>query len=147
MLPGSDDVTSSTATDNGTPKLRKTTTIDRELLRLCVDVAALQETRLLDEGSIREDNYTFFWKGKNDGERRDHGVGFAVRNCLLGCIERIMHIRLLTASGPITLVSAYVPTLKAAADIKDHFYEELRKCLESVRASDNSFYSATLTQE
>ena len=44
---------------------RKTTVIDRELLRLNIDIAALQETRLPNSGSLKEENYTFFWQGKS----------------------------------------------------------------------------------
>ena len=65
----------------------KTTIIDRELKRLGVDVAALQETRLADFGSIKERNYTFYWQGLKENERRLHGVGFAVNNRLLPMIE------------------------------------------------------------
>lgn len=43
---------------------RKTAIIDCELVRLNVDIAALQETRLHDRGSLEEDNYSFFWQGK-----------------------------------------------------------------------------------
>ena len=39
---------------------RKTAIIDRELKRLNIDVAALQETRLPSNGSLREQDYTFF---------------------------------------------------------------------------------------
>jgi exonuclease III len=44
--------------------LQKTAVIDREFHRLRIDIAALQETRLVDDGSLRERNYTFFWQGK-----------------------------------------------------------------------------------
>ena len=40
---------------------RKTAIIDCELLRLNVDITALQETRLPDRGSLEGDNYSFFW--------------------------------------------------------------------------------------
>ncbi|XP_047120403.1 craniofacial development protein 2-like [Schistocerca piceifrons] len=137
MLPGYD-----TPTD-AAPIVRKTAIIDRELLRLCVDVAALQETRLSGEGSLREDNSTFFWKGREIGERREHGVGFAVRNSFLSCCEqtksmseRLTTLRLKTTSGPVTLISAYAPTMKAPPEVKDMFYEDLRKCQENVRGSD-----------
>ena len=63
--------------------VRKTAIINDELLRLNVDIAALQETRLANTGSIKEKNYTFYWKGKDSNERRIHGVCFAVRNNLL----------------------------------------------------------------
>lgn len=68
-------------------ELRKTAIIDAELNRLRIDVAALQETRLPDEGSIKERNYTFFWKGKDVHSVREHGTGFAIRNSLLNSIE------------------------------------------------------------
>nr|XP_049705654.1 transposon TX1 uncharacterized 149 kDa protein [Helicoverpa armigera] len=129
--------------DDPEPALRKSSIIDRELLRLRVGVAALQETRLSDEGSLREDNYTFFWKGRESGERRDYGVGFAVRNDILNCIEppkgiseRIMCLRINTHSGPVLLISAYAPTLQASPEDKDAFYEDLCHCLTTSNRSD-----------
>ncbi len=38
----------------------KTAIIDRELSRLSIDIAALQETRLPSDGSLKEQDYTFF---------------------------------------------------------------------------------------
>lgn len=43
--------------------VRKTAVIDAELTRLNIDIAGLQETRLAEEGSLRENNYTFFLEG------------------------------------------------------------------------------------
>ena len=97
--------------------LRKTAIIDRELNRLNVDIAALQETRLADCGSLKEKHYTFFWQGKSAEETREYGAGFAVENTLLpmmnpptGGSERILAIRLSASSGPAKLLSAYAPT-------------------------------------
>ena len=42
----------------------KTAIIYAELHRLDTDIAALQETRLADNGSLTEMHYTFFWQGK-----------------------------------------------------------------------------------
>ena len=39
---------------------RKTAIIDRELLKLNVSIAALQETKLASSRSLREETYTFF---------------------------------------------------------------------------------------
>ena len=66
---------------------RKTAIIDAELHRLDIDIAALQETRLADNGSLTEMHYTFFWQGKKLDDRRELGVSFAVRNSLLSIIE------------------------------------------------------------
>ena len=58
---------------------RKTAVIDRELIRLQMDIVAFQETRLPETGSVRERGFTLFWQCKTSGEVREHGVGFAVR--------------------------------------------------------------------
>ena len=67
--------------------LRKTAVINNELSRLNVDIAALQETRLAEAASLKEKDYTFFWQGKAKDEKREHGVGFAVKNSLLKMVE------------------------------------------------------------
>ena len=111
---------------------RKTAVIDRELHRLNIDIAALQETRLPESGTLKEEHYTFFWQGKGTEEVREHGVGFAVRHTLLRTIEpptdgteRILTLRLSSMQGPVNLVCVYAPTLQASAEVKDQFYESL----------------------
>ena len=118
---------------------RKTAVINNELLRLNVDIATLQETRLADSGALQEKDYTFYWQGKGSGEHREYGVGFAVRNSLLSMIEpgsngseRLLTLRLNTTAGPVTLVSVYAPTMSATSDIKDEFYENLAAIISSV---------------
>ncbi len=64
-----------------TNDVRKTAIINNELLRLWMDIVALQKTRLADSGTIKE--FTFFWHGKSAVDCREHGVGFAIRNTLL----------------------------------------------------------------
>ena len=66
---------------------RKTAVINSELFRLNVDIAALQETRLAELGTLRERDYTFVWKGKGADEVREHGVGFAIKNSLMQMAE------------------------------------------------------------
>lgn len=73
-------------TQDGTERPhRRTALIAHELKRYNVDIAALSETRLSGEDSLTEvgEGYTFFWKGLPEGERRLHGVGFAVKSKLL----------------------------------------------------------------
>ena len=97
-------------------------TADRELTRLNVDIAALQETRLAASSSLRKQNYTFFWQGKEPAEPRQHGVGFTVRNSPLSSVEpptsgtpRLLSLCLSTSSGPVNLLSIYAPTLCSAS--------------------------------
>ena len=118
---------------------RKTAVIDRELTRLQMDIVALQETRLPETVSVRERDFTLFWQGKPSDEVREHGVGFAVRNKLLGSItpptegtERILSLRLQTSSGPVSLISAYAPTLASTAEAKDKFYDDLSAAIRRI---------------
>ena len=100
----------------------KTAIIDSELDRLNIDISTLQETR---RGSLKE-------QGKSIEEKREHGVGFAVKNSLLTVTEppvngsaRILTIRLSTRAGLANIMSVYAPTLCSTADSKDQFYDEL----------------------
>ncbi|KAI8482925.1 hypothetical protein Bbelb_393430 [Branchiostoma belcheri] len=64
---------------------RRTALIARELGKYNIDIAALTETRLAEEGSVTEPRgcYTFFWKGKAPNEDRIHGVGLAIKTKFL----------------------------------------------------------------
>jgi hypothetical protein len=134
------------SSNNNACDLRKTAVISMELERLNVSIAALQETRLPDEGSLREAQYTFFWRGKPTDAVREHGVGFAVRNDLLkaiekpqGVSERIMVLRVNTNSGYITAISAYAPTLTSSDEAKDQFYDQLQETVRGVKSSDRLY--------
>ena len=67
---------------------RKTAVINLELLRLKkINIAAFQESHLADSAGLKEKDYTFSWQGKGADHRREHGVGFAVRNTSLKVVE------------------------------------------------------------
>ena len=57
--------------------------MDRELSRYKVDIAALSETRLAGKDNSTEATYTFFWSGKAPQEKREAGVGFAIKTSLV----------------------------------------------------------------
>jgi len=125
---------------------RKTAVIDRELHRLNIDIAALQETRLPESGSLKEEHYTFFWQGKGAEEVREHGVGFAVRHALLRMIkpptdgtERILMLRLSSMQGPVNLVCVYAPTQQASAEVKDQFYESLDTVVNKIPETEHIY--------
>ena len=119
--------------------LRKTSLLDYELDRLNVDIAALSETRLPESGSIKESSCTIFWHGKPQGQRREHGVGFAIRNNIIPFCEtpvaitiRLMTLKVHTTKGPLTLFSVYAPNLQADDEDKNNFYQELEQEIEKV---------------
>ena len=125
---------------------RKTAVIDKELARLNIDIACLQETRLADSGSIREANYTFFWQGLPQDDPRQHGVGFAVKNSLTAAIEpptggseRILALRLSTSAGFVNLLSIYAPTLCSTPEAKDQFYEALDEAISSIPSTEGLY--------
>lgn len=126
---------------------RRTALVCRELARFNVDVAALSETRLAEEGSIKESgsNYTIFWKGKKTDERRIHGVGFAVKTKLVEQYtltpttinERLITLRIpLRHGNHLTIISVYAPTLDSEDFIKDSFYDSLHSTIQNIPKSD-----------
>ena len=126
---------------------RRTALVGLELKRLDIDVAALQETRLPAEGKIAEkgSGYTFFWKGLPQDERRIHGVGLAIKTCLLkdlkeiptGLSERLMTARLAIQNDDhITIICAYAPTLDANDTVKETFYATLDQVITNTPNKD-----------
>ena len=131
-------------TDLQSSSPRKSAVIDLELTRLGISACALSETWLTGSGSIREANFSFFWSGYPDNARPMHGVGLAIQNSLLPCIEqpgsispRLMSMRIRLSSGFVTVISAYAPTLMAEPVEKDEFYQQLDDTLLSIAAGDS----------
>ena len=125
---------------------RRTAIVARELARYNVDIAALSETRLSGENQLSEKGagYTFFWKGKTEGEKRERGVGFATRTEIIkqleqpyGVSDRIMCPRASLSCGRfITVISVYAPTLGSNQESIMAFYQDLRNCISSIPNAD-----------
>ena len=107
---------------------RRTALVGRELARYNIDIAALSETRLANSGQIVENGagYTFFWSGRGENERREAGVGFAIKSSLVSKLsslptainDRLMSLKLpLAGKKQATLVSVYAPTMTNPDDI------------------------------
>ena len=64
---------------------RRTALVGRELDRYKVEIAALSETRIAEEGILKEvgAGNTFFWNGRKKEERREAGVGFTIKSHLV----------------------------------------------------------------
>ena len=132
--------------DNANRPQRRTALLSNELLRYKTDITALSETRLSEEGQVKEaSGYTFFWKGLPAGDLRHAGVGFAVRSTLLsnlkelpsGFSERIMSCRLeLGMNRFITLISVYAPTLSHPPEETEQFYSDLGELVRKVPKED-----------
>ena len=126
---------------------RRTTLTGKELGRYDVDIAALSETCLAEEGQLRERGAgnTFFWNGQASNERHKTGVGFAVKNELIGKLSSLpqgvnnclMTLKLPLSGGKqATIISAYAPTMTNPDDINDKFYEDLHSLTAAVLKSE-----------
>ncbi|KAL7879699.1 hypothetical protein SRHO_G00019530 [Serrasalmus rhombeus] len=122
---------------------RKTAVIKNELQRLKVHIVILQETHLAESGTLKEKDYTFT-QGKSAEDHREHRVGFAVRNTLLKMVEphdkgseHLLTLRLHTSEGPVTLISAYAPTLTSTPEAKDEFYTNLNDVIKNFHRSEH----------
>ena len=120
--------------------------VTKELQRLNIDIAALSETRLSGEDQLIEmkSGFTLFWVGKPEGERRDGGVGFAIKSSLVDKIERptsvndrIMKLRVpLSCGRHLTMLSVYAPTMQASEEVIMSFYESLRSTITAIPKED-----------
>ncbi|KAF7244347.1 Craniofacial development protein 2 [Varanus komodoensis] len=126
---------------------RRTALLARELARFKINIAALCEIRLANEGQLTETGggYTFFWCGRSSDERRESGIGFAVKNhlvAILASLPKGVNDQLMTMHLPLprgkqaTLISAYAPTMTNPDEVKDKFYEDLDALLSSMKHTD-----------
>ncbi|XP_068240268.1 craniofacial development protein 2-like [Palaemon carinicauda] len=126
---------------------RRTALVCKELARFNIDVVALSETRLPEEGNIRESGkgYTIFWKGKALEEPRIHGVGFTLHSQLVhqhnlapkAISERLMTVRIpITLNSHLTLISVYAPTMTSTDDDKAVFYTQHDHTIQTVPANN-----------
>ena len=126
---------------------RRTALVARELDRYKVETAGLSETRLAEEGLLREvgAGYIFFWSGHKKEERREAGVGFAIKSHLVsklsglpkGINDRLMTLRLqVSGKRHATIVSAYAPTMTNPDEVKDKFYDDLDFVISAAPRTD-----------
>ena len=136
----------STTSMSGRPE-RRTALEARELAHYRVNIAALSETYFPDKGQLTEigGGYTFFWSGRRSVERRETGVGFAIKDHLVKKLDSTpegLNDRLMKLKFPIgrkrsaTLIGACAPTLTSPDEVKEKFYEELEALISAVPQSD-----------
>ena len=130
---------------SGDAPRRRTALLSHELGRYDIDIAALSETRISGEGSLREGDYVIYWKGYPEGQPRMHGVGLAIKHSLIKNLteeptfisERIMTLRVpLVRNEYAQVISVYAPTLVAEEDVKDDFYAALSEVLRGANPRD-----------
>nr|VZI05051.1 unnamed protein product [Spirometra erinaceieuropaei] len=106
---------------------RRTALVAREMARYKVDIAALSEIRLSEQGELEVGaGYTFFWSGRPRAEQRDAGVASAIRNDIAR--------RLTSLSQGINdrLMSLRLPLRRGGGQIRHH-HQRLRSADEQPR--------------
>ena len=124
---------------------RRTALVAMELAKYNIDIAALCETRFSESGSLNDLEYSFFWSGKPEGERREAGVGFAIKKDIVTKLtempwpvsDRIMTMRLpLSKDNFDTIISVYAPTMTNPDENKEAFYNQLASVLSGIPRTD-----------
>ena len=96
-------------------------------------------------GSLNDLEYTLYWSGKPNGERREAGVGFAIKRDIVANLTEIPHPvsdRIMTKRIPLTkdrnaaIVSAYALTMTNLEENKETFYSQLKGTLRNIRSTD-----------
>ena len=124
---------------------RRTALVAMELAKYNIDIAALCETRFSESGSLNDLEYSFFWSDRPKGERREAGVGFAIKKDIVTMLtemprpvsDRIMMMRLpLSKDNYATIISVYAPTMTNPDDNKEAFYNQLSSTLRDIPRTD-----------
>ena len=125
----------------------RTAVVGRELDLYKVEIAALSETRLAEEGFLKEvgAGYTFFWSRRKKEERREAEVGFVIKSHLFsklsglpkGINDCLMTPRLhLSGKSHATIVSVCAPTMTNPDEVKDKFYDDLDTVISAAPRTD-----------
>ena len=116
-----------------------------ELAKYNIDIAEQSETRLHTSGRLNDLDYTFYWSGQLNGERREAGVGFAIKRDIVAKLTEMPHPvsnRIMTMKIPLTkhrnatLVSAYAPTMTNPEENKETFYSQLNGTFRNIPSTD-----------
>lgn len=119
--------------------VRKIVVISCEFKRFNIDIVVLQEIRFLLNGSLKEEDYIFFWQGKVQEEYCVYGVGFVVRNFLLVLVELffegivcIFFFCFIIILGFVNIMSVYVFMFCFIVEVKDEFYSQFEIVIKEV---------------
>ena len=113
----------------------------RELSRLNVSIAGLQEVRWIGSGESTVDNFKLIWSGHENHQIQ--GVALAIHRRFANALTfwkplgpRLIYARLKHSFGFLSLFVCYAPTEAADLESKDSFYQLLNCELRHVSRHD-----------
>ena len=119
----------------------KTDLLNRELKKLNIAVAGLQEVRWTGSGETNLEGYKLLWSGHET--MASAGVGIAIRRDLASCISswrpispRLIYARLHHSRGCFSVFSCYAPTNVSDQEDKDTFFGMLAEELGRIPQHD-----------
>jgi exonuclease III len=108
-------------------------TVSRELARYKLDLVGVQEVRWESGGTEPAGEYTFFY-GKGN-ENHELGTGFLVHKRIITAIKRVEFVSdrmsYIILRGRWCHINVHAPTEDKTDDVKDSFYEELERVLDT----------------
>ena len=97
--------------DNGAPE-----SLARELSRLDISIAGLQEVRFPGQGEMSIDGYQIFWSGRSDGKKQE-GVALCINRTLRATLkewrpinEKLLFAKFGHTRRNLTILVCYAPT-------------------------------------
>lgn len=113
-----------------------------DLKKYHVKVAAVQETRWLDSGIHTMQSHCFYFSGTSSN-KHEFGTGFFVDKSIDHTVidfvpinKYMCTLRLRTEKFKVTLLNVHAPTEAKEDEVKEAFYEELERALNSIPTTD-----------
>ena len=72
------------------------------LAKYNIDIAVLSGTRFHASVSLNDLEYTLYWSDKSNGERKEVGVGFAIKMDIVTYMPHPVSDRIMTMRIPLT---------------------------------------------
>lgn len=116
--------------------------LDKELSKMGVGLAGLQEVRWPGVGEMKEGDTTFVWSGSAAGEK-SNGVALAMSPVCSSALlswkpisDRMLLARFKHIHGVMAVIVAYAPTESAEVSVKEAFYGQLEDTLRELSSRD-----------
>ena len=81
--------------------------------------------------------YSFFWSGKPEGERREAGVGFTIKNDIVTKLTEIPRPVLVSKDNFAAIISMKAPTMTNPDKNMEAFYNQQPSVLSGIPRTDN----------